>query len=118
MAYPVLLAGDLNTTPRIAPHSQADEQGKNAFEEVIRETGISYSPLAKPNSNELTFPSDEPRSTIGWILFNSDAFELVDQTVVPSLLSDHLPVVAEFSIQACDTMGQGTGVARRTGKQE
>lgn len=118
LAFPVLLAGDLNTTPRNAPHSQADEQGKNAFEEVIRETGMSYSPLAKPNSNELTFPSDAPRSTIDWILFNSDAFELVDQTVVQSLLSDHLPVVAEFSIKTRDTMGQRIGVARRTGKQE
>lgn len=97
--HPLIVAGDLNTTPSIAPLSNLDGDGKNAFEELIRLTGLSYSPALSPTENELTFPAFGPESTIDWILFSGDDFSLIEQEVIKTQLSDHLPVVAEFEIK-------------------
>ena len=98
--HPVIVAGDLNTTPTIAPMSNLDSDGVNAFEELIRLTGLAYSPALPPAENELTFPAFGPKTTIDWILFSADRFSLVEQEVIQTQLSDHLPVVAEFEIKA------------------
>ena len=97
--YPVLLMGDLNTTPQIAPQSNVSTDGENAFETLITGTGLSYSPKGVPQELEFTFSSMNPQSVIDWILFEPGELELLDQKVVRSPLSDHFPVVAEFRIQ-------------------
>ena len=99
LEHPLILAGDLNTTPIIAPQSNLDAAGRNAFEELIRLTGLSYSPALSPAQDELTFPAFGPKTTIDWILFSGDKFSLVGQKVLKTQLSDHLPVVAEFKIE-------------------
>lgn len=93
---PLILAGDLNTTPTIAPQSNLDANGRNAFEELVSLTGLSYSPALSPAKDELTFPAFGPKTTIDWILFSGDTFSLVEQEVIETQLSDHLPVLAEF----------------------
>ena len=98
--HPVLLMGDLNTTPKNAPQSNSNKDGENAFENLISSTGLSYAPQGVPQESELTFSSMKPQSVIDWILFESPRVKLVDQKVVRSPLSDHFPVVAEFVIQA------------------
>ena len=96
---PLIVAGDLNTTPTIAPLSNLDDDGKNAFEELIAATGLSYSPTLAPAEQELTFPAFGPDRMIDWILFSEQNFSLLDQEVIQTQLSDHLPVVAEFRVK-------------------
>ena len=96
---PLIVAGDLNTTPTIAPMSNLDADGKNAFEELIDATGLSYSPTLAPAEEELTFPAFGPKTTIDWILFSDQSFSLLDQEVIKTQLSDHLPVAAEFRVE-------------------
>ena len=100
LKHPLIVAGDLNTTPPGAPRSNTDEDGKNAFEELVKTTGLSYSPLLSPTEQELTFSAMDPQTTIDWILFAQPDFSLVDQKVVSTQLSDHLPVVAELKLEA------------------
>ena len=97
--HPLLLMGDLNTTPKIAPYSNTNESGENAFEELVSTTGLSYSPSDVPLESEFTFSSMDPRSVIDWVLFESPELTLVEQKVVRSPLSDHFPAVAEFQIR-------------------
>ena len=99
MAHPLIVAGDLNTTPPLAPLSNTDSNGKNAFEELIKTTGLSYSPALAPTEQELTFPALGPKTTIDWILFAEPSLFLIDQEVISTQLSDHLPVVAEFRVE-------------------
>lgn len=99
LKHPMIVAGDLNTTPPGAPRSSADEDGKNAFEELINATGLSYSPSVSPTEQELTFSAMDPQTTIDWILFAQPNLTLVDQKVISTQLSDHLPVVAEFRVE-------------------
>ena len=96
--HPIFLAGDLNTTPPKAPYSNTNAEGKNAFAELTAQsaTGLTYSPGAVPVASDLTYPSDKPKSVIDWILYDESEFTLQTQTVFPTLLSDHLPVVAKF----------------------
>ena len=98
--HPVLLMGDLNTTPKAAPQSRTNEQGENAFENLVSSTGLSYFPESVPKESEFTFSTMQPQSVIDWILFESPELNLVNQKVVRSPLSDHFPVVAEFQIHA------------------
>jgi len=98
MPNSLIVAGDLNTTPPLAPLSNTDANGKNAFEELIKTTGLSYSPALTPTQQELTFPAFGPEATIDWILFAEPSLSLVDQVVISTQLSDHLPVVAEFRV--------------------
>lgn len=101
LEYPILLAGDLNTTPLSFPRSNVTKESKNAFEELVSPaaTGLKYFPFEKPSKNQLTFPSDQPATLIDWVLYQGQEFEQVSQTVIPSLLSDHLPVTAEFRVR-------------------
>ena len=97
--HPLVIAGDLNTTPSNAPQSNADVNGENGFENLIQATELSFSPTLVPACQELTFPAFAPETTIDWILFAEPKIKLVDQEVITTELSDHLPVVAEFRIE-------------------
>lgn len=98
LKHPILLAGDLNTTPAHAPHSSTDTDGENAFELLVKQSGLSFSPSNVPAPDEYTFSTMQPQSVIDWIMFESMHLKLIDQHVVNSQLSDHLPVVAEFKL--------------------
>ena len=100
LAYPMIIAGDLNTTPRGAPRAKVSDDGRNAFDEFIKATGLSHFPALPASPSELTFPSLEPATTIDWILYDEAAFSLNQQRVIETELSDHLPVVAEFQIRS------------------
>ena len=96
---PIIIAGDLNTTPPGAPQSNSSSDGSNAFEELIKATQLSYSPALTPTQPELTFPAFEPATTIDWVLFEEPALSLIQQEVIQTQLSDHLPVVAELRVE-------------------
>ena len=93
LVAPLVIAGDLNTTPSHFPNSQYDSDGINAFDKLIEQTEFSYSPNSIADTQSLTYSSIEPILLIDWILL-SHGLRLVKQEIVDSQLSDHRPVVA------------------------
>lgn len=60
-------------------------------------------PISSPEDHsEFTFHSAEPSIVIDWIIA-SNHWELTDYQVIPSLLSDHRPVVAEVRLESGDS---------------
>lgn len=99
--HPVILGGDLNTTPSWAPHSTKDTDGKNAFEVLEAATRLLYPPTEGaqwPNQDDLTYSTMEPKSVIDWVLYDPDAFRATSSEVIQTKLSDHFPVVVELEI--------------------
>ena len=99
---PVIIAGDMNSTPSTFPRAQLDDADRNAMD-VLRATGRwRRRPLATPRANELTFHSARPTRVIDWILvprpWTVEAYEVLDTD-----LSDHLPVVANVGMERPST---------------
>lgn len=84
---PVILCGDLNTIPGTPPVI--------ILSSVLRDVGEQLGGI-----DEKTFPSGDPEETIDYI-FTSHYTGLrpVLQHAVPTSVSDHRPVVAEFLLQ-------------------
>lgn len=80
---PVILAGDFNASPD-SPEVQRLLEG--GFFDSFAGT-----------ANDFTFPSDEPKRRIDYILYNS-RLERRCESVIVSTASDHLPITAEFSL--------------------
>jgi len=99
---PVILAGDLNSTPTGFPHSGKAKNGQNAVD-ILTNSGL-YSRFTAdaPKGSDLTFRSDKPKSVIDWILIPVDA-EFSSYQVKQSLLSDHLPVVSDVLLKKWDS---------------
>lgn len=98
-AHPKLVAGDFNSTPSDFPHSARDLQGSNAIDTLDASGNFQRHPLVTPeDESQLTFPSANPNCVIDWILATHD-WEIVDYEVIPSLLSDHRPVVLEVRLR-------------------
>ena len=95
-SLPLIVAGDLNTTPTDAPESHQDSRGVNAFDKLVDQTKWQYRPESFGNSASFTFPAGAPIKIIDWILASDDRLLYTDYRVVQTELSDHLPVVATF----------------------
>ena len=92
---PVLLAGDLNTTPPEAPRSGKTKSGENAFQILVQESDLKHFRVTKESPTErLTFPAWEPVSAIDWILFRG-LLQYRNHQVLQTKLSDHLPIVVD-----------------------
>lgn len=83
--HPVVVCGDLNDVPE-AGYVQS----------LIEETGLRD---AGQTLNEPTYPSDAPRARIDVVL-HAQQWRADHVETLPSLLSDHLPLVADFSYGA------------------
>ena len=81
---PPVLAGDFNSTLDDLPETTAVEilAGTNLFSLVPPPTELAF-----------TFPSEQPRRSIDWIMVPS-RWNVLTHRVVPSKLSDHLMVTA------------------------
>ena len=88
---PLIVAGDLNTTPGTAPFSKETPKGVNAFDLLVESTGLQPAPLQILNKDQLTFPAANPVQAIDWVLFQPEFFDLKSHEVLPSQLSDHRP---------------------------
>lgn len=95
---PLIVLGDLNTTPRNAPQSRETVDGENAFDLLNVSIGLQAAPLQILSAEQLTFPAWAPARAIDWILYRTKFFQLVKHEVIPTLLSDHRPVVATFRL--------------------
>jgi endonuclease/exonuclease/phosphatase family metal-dependent hydrolase len=103
LGSPIVVAGDLNTTPSQFPNSQLDADGVNAFDKLISQTQFSYQDdsanrSAGPASNRMTYSTLQPKLVIDWVLL-SDGLSVVDQQTIATELSDHRPVVAAIEIK-------------------
>ena len=78
---PALLCGDFN--------ERADAPGLRL---LLERTGLADADAAE---NRLTYPADHPDARIDFILHPS-ALTLQSLTLIETLASDHLPLVAEF----------------------
>ena len=93
LVSPLIIAGDLNTTPGHFPNSKTNSDGVNAFDKLIEQTEFSFSPDSVDGTQSLTYSSTNPTSLIDWILISHE-LRLVEQEIIDSQLSDHRPVVA------------------------
>jgi endonuclease/exonuclease/phosphatase family metal-dependent hydrolase len=96
---PVVIMGDLNSTPSNYPFSSSTDDQRNAIKTFDdSELFVRDEPELPIADDELTFRSDQPKSIIDWI-FVSKVLSFDAYSVVTSVLSDHRPVVADISWQ-------------------
>ncbi len=93
---PVIVAGDLNSTPPDFPDSSSDADGNNTIAVFDQSQQFRRVPASLPLADkDMTFPSTDPVRVIDWILIPR-AWHFSKYRVEPSLLSDHRPVCAEI----------------------
>lgn len=97
-ATPLVVAGDLNSTPAGFPNSKLDQAGRNAI--AVLDASGSFRRLpdsAPPEDEALTFPADGPNQVIDWVMIPR-GWRFAEYQVVPTRLSDHRPVVAGIEL--------------------
>jgi endonuclease/exonuclease/phosphatase family metal-dependent hydrolase len=92
---PLVVAGDLNSTPPGFPGHGKDASGNNAVAQLDVCGAFRRRPDSPPEADRMTFHSTRPRVVIDWILI-PDAWRFRDYRVILSELSDHRPVVADM----------------------
>lgn len=93
-SLPMIAMGDFNSTAKGWPGHDADATGHNCVETLLESDRWStFFERATVNAECFTFPSEKPSRRIDWI-FVSSPWRLQDKTVVPSDLSDHLPIIS------------------------
>jgi len=93
LSFPIIAAGDFNSTPVGFPGSQQTSWGLNAMTLLFQEGGFTSDPRLSSDTRHFTFPSKQPKIIIDWVL-GKGAISIVESTVIPSALSDHLMVTA------------------------
>jgi len=95
---PLIIAGDLNSTPTGFPHARNSAAGITAIDRFDHSGLYQRNPSDVPTEDsQLTFRSDRPTRVIDWILV-PEAFEVVDYRIELSTLSDHRPIVADIRL--------------------
>jgi len=92
--YPLVLTGDLNSTPPGFPLSTDDDGGVNAIAVLDDCTYFQRKPASPPLQHQLTYPSTNAQSVIDWILIPRH-WRFATYHVTSSALSDHRPVYAD-----------------------
>lgn len=97
---PVLIGGDFNSTPKHFPGSLAS---KATGMDLLHASGLfDFHPQESPCVKDHTFPADDPRVILDWILIPAlhgwtyTGYRVLHEQVH----SDHLPVTARISIPA------------------
>jgi len=100
------VAGDFNMTPESATKkskfsSNADDyENDSSYLEMIKSGLLEVIPESIYSLDEVryfTFPSSRPDRRLDYIFYNP-AFKMIKAEVLPSALSDHLPLKASFQI--------------------
>lgn len=85
---PMIAMGDFNSTARGLSGHQTDPDGRNCIDTLLADPQFQ---TLRQETNDLTFPSQNPVRTIDWI-FVTPPWHIRDKTVIQTNLSDHLPV--------------------------
>ncbi|QDT46919.1 Endonuclease/Exonuclease/phosphatase family protein [Symmachiella dynata] len=90
---PLIVAGDLNSTPPGFPDARTTADGENAMA-ILQESGLfQWRPRADPTPGDMTYSSTNPVQVIDWILIPPNA-SFVAYEVLEGDLSDHRAVSA------------------------
>jgi endonuclease/exonuclease/phosphatase family metal-dependent hydrolase len=91
---PMILLGDLNSTPPGFPGSQTSRLGQNTVELLESFGGFQRRPArGRATHRDFTFPSEGPRKIIDWILPDPN-FRITEYVVLRNIReSDHFPVL-------------------------
>jgi len=93
-SLPMIAMGDFNSTAKDCPAYHADSAGYSAIDMLQGHGGLTTLWLEPPiDQKDFTFPSEKPDRVIDWIFVSPD-WKIDSKTVIPSHLSDHLPVTA------------------------
>lgn len=94
-AQPIIVLGDLNSTPPGMPDSQTSVIGQNAVELLESFGEFQRRPIrGQATHHHFTFPSEAPRRTIDWIMPDRN-WRIEEYRVVHGMReSDHLPVLS------------------------
>jgi endonuclease/exonuclease/phosphatase family metal-dependent hydrolase len=95
--HPVIVAGDVNSTPTGFPGSQRGEDNGNAMDVIIGSELWRHQPTDPPDRDEMTFHSSRPSRVIDWILLPNE-WSFGSYEVIGSELSDHRLVAATIRI--------------------
>lgn len=93
---PTVVAGDMNSTPPAFPEFSTDPAGNNAIEVLDRSKRLQRFQLDADNRDQFTFPSNDPRCVIDWVLIPMD-WHFEEYRVESTELSDHLPVYTDIA---------------------
>ena len=100
------VAGDFNTVPPSANKkrkfkgSEDDYENDPSYSEMLKSEMIEVIPdaiYAQDEARYFTFPSTKPDRRLDYIFYNR-ALKMIKAEVLPSALSDHLPLKASFQI--------------------
>jgi len=95
LEFPLIAAGDFNSSPVGFPLSMRAADGRNAMDVALGSGRFHSATSAAPDSELFTFPSAAPDRKLDWIL-TSSGLEIRSVEVVDSDLSDHLLVWGEI----------------------
>lgn len=96
--FPIIAAGDFNSTPIGFPGAHSTTSGMNAITYLLSDGGFnSYSGISR-DSQYYTFPSEQPEIIIDWVLGKGD-ISMLDLKVVHSHLSDHSMITAKLQLE-------------------
>lgn len=92
---PMILLGDLNSTPPGFPDSKTSLLGQNTVELLESFGGFQRRPSrGRATHQDFTFPAEAPRRIIDWILPDQN-FRITEYVVLRNIReSDHFPVLA------------------------
>jgi len=95
---PIVLAGDLNAQPLSPPMDVLLEDWRDAAAEVAGATGTPGA-RGTPGAPAPTWPSDEPRVRIDYVLFRPPgAWRVVEAKVIDeNIASDHRPLLVDLA---------------------
>ena len=89
------VVGDLNAAPDGFPHAERTRDGSSAFRIFDGNGRFARVPAgAAPTPADLTWPAAAPDRVLDWILVPA-GWQQVGYRAVPSLLSDHVPLVTD-----------------------
>lgn len=99
-SLPMIVMGDLNSTPPGFPDSRVSAGGQNAIEILESFGGFQRRPMrGQATPRDFTFPSEAPRRIIDWILPDRN-WTFVQYEVLHGFTeSDHFPVMATLRLR-------------------